>query len=138
MTTADRKVVERFQAALARDASYDDAAKREWELAGRQLLKLVAKRLGLRGGKVWFCKGGIAVSGEVILEHPDLWVQLDQGGPDLGLMYRTRSHAAPWRPNPSEAKDGGNQWLPWRRLNDFDRALELLARAGGLPLPEAA
>jgi hypothetical protein len=92
-----------------RPCAYDAAQKRAFHTAGRNRLKALAEALGFTPGSFDLRSNpaGIAVSGEVMLHHERLYVQICQPatGWDSGILMRTcrgrkdyagsRNHYAP-------------------------------------------
>ena len=72
--------------------AYDDLAKRQFHADGRKALKRLADALELAEGSydLRSNKGGIAVSGEIILHGEEVYVQLSLGcmGPGREIMFR--------------------------------------------------
>jgi hypothetical protein len=70
-----------FVALAHKGVSYDDLAKRQFHADGRRALKRLADALGLveAGYDLRSNKGGIAVSGEVMLHGEEVHVQLSIG-----------------------------------------------------------
>lgn len=62
--------------------------------------------LGSGVGKVKFNAGGVAVSGDAILDSSP-YVMISAGTAHLGILYRAQ-------------KAGGNQWLPLHSMGDRD------------------
>lgn len=77
---------------LARKAPYNEEAKEAWLKKGKALLRRLAKDIGFDKGTydIRVNKGGIAVSGEVILHHDYLYVQLSGFGRDAGFARRCK------------------------------------------------
>lgn len=75
-----------------RGVSYDEAAKRVFHSEGRAAMRRLAEALDLDHGsyEVRSCKGGPAVSGEIVLHGEQVWVQLSLGGlgQDREILYR--------------------------------------------------
>ncbi len=103
------------------DIGYNDKDKARFAKLGTVLLQQVAARLKMPIDtyEVRYNKGGIAVSGEVILHHETLYIQLAQT--DLGVLYRSVE-------GQKDYTGGRNRWMKWEELLDFDRACEKFAK----------
>lgn len=77
---------------LARKAPYDWHTKEEWIKKGRAVLRRLVKDIGFEKGtyEIHVNRGGSAVSGEVILHHEHLYVQLSGFGHDAGFARRCK------------------------------------------------
>lgn len=73
--------------------AYQKWPKREFHLAARRQLQLLAEALGLAPGSydIRNNAGGIAVSGEIILHPARIYIHVSQPatGHDTGVMFRT-------------------------------------------------
>jgi len=73
--------------------AYDDAQKRCFHKTGKQRLKMLATVLNLEPDSfdIRSNAGGVAVSGEVILHHDRLYIQISQPATraDTGILIRT-------------------------------------------------
>lgn len=76
-----------------RSCAYDDEHKRRFHATARARLKTLASELGLPSGSydLRSNKGGIAVSGEIILHHDRAYIQAGQLGlaSGHGILIRT-------------------------------------------------
>lgn len=104
--------------------------KTAFHFHGRKVLRATAKVLGFDEFDVRSCYGGPAVSGEVILHTPSLYLQIN---PDSGVktvMYRSCEGM-------KDYTGGPNQWCEIFHLGS-KAALERIGRTGGiLPAHEA-
>lgn len=75
------------------DCSYEPDRKRCFHSTARTRLRHLARELGFAGGSfdVRSCRGGVAVSGEIILHHERVYVQVCQPATrsDTGILIRT-------------------------------------------------
>lgn len=102
---------------LAKADLYDNAElKRQFYLDCRLILTWLASELGLEKGQyeIRYCKGGVAVSGDIILHSDDIYVSLSQSGLPSGMdfMWRTVKSRNDYRGN-------ANQWSAWAELLDL-------------------
>ncbi|MEZ9708630.1 hypothetical protein AB4254_08120 [Vibrio breoganii] len=67
---------------------YNLEGKQQFARLGRSVLKLVAKEAGFVNANIRFQKGGIATSGDLILETKNVYIHLNQFAGKMKLMYR--------------------------------------------------
>lgn len=114
-----------------RRCSYDTEQKRRFHSDARKRLKCLAVELGFRPAsyEIRSNLGGIAVSGEVILHHEAVYIQICQPatGHDTGVMIRTCQGRRDY-------SGGRNHFEPLARLDDIDglaaRVREIMTIAG--------
>ena len=101
---------------LEQDIGYNEDLKKQFHLKARTLLRKVAKAMNTEYD-LRSCLGGIAVSGEVILHTPYVYVQVGQSslGPGHAVLYR--------RCNGMKDYAGGpNQFTSVRQVEDDPQA----------------
>lgn len=107
---------------LSTSLSYNEDAKAEFHRLGRLVCKEIAKALELPTGTfdIRSNKGGIAVSGEVMLHSDSLYLQLSEGvdfGDGRKFMFRYCNGR-------KDYSGGANRWMRWDHLmNDFEDAI---------------
>lgn len=113
----------------SRPCAYDGAQKSRFHATGRSRLRRLAAALDLRPGTyaIRSNMGGVAVSGEVTLRTPTLYVQLCQPSPglDTGLMARSCSSGR----DPSLGDR--TQFLPLAALDDIAALAAAVGRFHG-------
>ena len=99
---------------LQGQCGYNDSNKREFRRLGTKLARALRAELVPEGtAEVRFNAGGIAVSGDVILHCPTMYLRFNADGMGLGIMYR---HC-------NGLKDCGagvstpNHWYRWEQLS---------------------
>jgi hypothetical protein len=97
--------------------AYNAQRKASFHATARARLGMLAKELALPKDsyEIRSCKGGIAVSGEAILHHEKIYVQIMQSsfGPvGHGILIRTCKGR-------KDYSGGRNHWAPLERLNDI-------------------
>jgi hypothetical protein len=96
--------------------AYNAQRKASFHFTARARLRKLATELGLPKGsfEIRSCKGGIAVSGEAILHHEKIYVQVSQSviGRGMGILIRTCNGR-------KDYTGGRNHWLPLDRLDDI-------------------
>lgn len=101
----------------SKSASYDGSQKDAFHKAAKKQLKKLAAEIGFGAGSydIRSNRGGIAVSGEIILHHGDLYVQVDQSsmGTEKSVMVRTCK-------NRKDYAGGNNHFAPLAWLNDSE------------------
>ena len=104
------------------NCSYEPDRKRRFHATARARLKHLAAALGFTPGtfEVRSNQGGVAVSGEIILHHLCVYVQIYQPATraDSGILIRTCDGRRDYT-------GGRNHFAPLRLLNDLE---ELAAR----------
>ena len=115
--------------AHANNGSVTDANKERWHRLGRGLAKTLAEKMGMPKGsyKITSCKGGPAVSGEIVLHSDWLYVQFGIScfGGETQFMFRTCD--GKW-----DFTGGMNRWMAFDKLADLNKvAAKLLECKGG-------
>ena len=104
------------------DCAYEPDRKRRFHATARARLKHLAAALGFAPGafEVRSNQGGVAVSGEIIMHHRDVYVQICQPATraESGILIRTCEGR-------KDATGGRNHFAPLRLLDDMP---ELAAR----------
>lgn len=99
---------------------YKPAEKKEFHRLAKRQLKKLANDMGWSKGEydIRSNMGGIAVSGEIILHHEDLYIQAAQClvGSDYGLMIRTCEGRKDY------GSGGRNHYASLSELDDENRA----------------
>jgi hypothetical protein len=100
-------------------------AKAEFHSKGKQVLRAIAKEMGLESGTydVRSNLGGVAVSGEVALHGEHIYIQFSQSC--AGLQDRFMYRACEGRKDYCGRK---NHWMLWEDLYDLPRACEVFKR----------
>lgn len=122
-TTTDQLVPDFLQTVrpVIHAYSEEDAANKEqFHRTGVALLRQIARDLGYASGSydVRSNKGGIAVSGEIILHSDDLYVQFSCSafGSELQMMYRRCQHRRDYTGE-------RNHFLPFEALRDYNQVI---------------
>jgi hypothetical protein len=105
--------------------AYNEEAKEQFHLRGRNLLKQIAADLGYAKGdfELRNNKAGIAVSGEITLHTDDLYVQFSQSySGDIDILFRDCQHR-------KDYSGGQNQFMSFAYLRDYQAVLERLQAA---------
>ena len=101
------------------------ATKRAFHSKGRAFLRALAKEIGAADFDIRSNQGGIAVSGEVTLHTPRLYVQLSEscvGGGGVGILFRTCN-------SKRDYCGGTNNWSTMERLRNGEGSLERFVEA---------
>jgi hypothetical protein len=113
--------------------AYNEPQKHLFHREARKRLKELAAKLLLQPGtfRVRSCKGGVAVSGEVILHSDHLYIQVCQPatGHDSGILIRTCK-------GQQDFTGGRNHFYPLRLLDDLPHLASVcraVLREGGEP-----
>jgi hypothetical protein len=123
----------RLVATAGRDVGYDPDKKaaflRDATIIGRAL----AAALGLARGEyqVRVNRGGVAVSGEVVLHTTSLYVMFYKAAGDAGRRFLWRTCVGT-----ADYVGGPNQWADWKVLTDlkkFAAVLRTAAEGGAQP-----
>jgi len=100
-----------------KSCAYDGEQKRLFHATGRKQLKALAAALGFEQDsfEIRSNQGGIAVSGEVILHHSRLYVQISQPATDAdsGILIRTCKGR-------TDCQGGTNNFVPLRFLDHIE------------------
>ena len=113
--------------AHANNGSVTGANKDRWHRLGQGLARTLAQKMGLEDFSIRSCKGGPAVTGEIVL-HAD-WIYIQFGiscfGGDTQFMYRTCKGL-------KDYTGGMNRWMAFDKLLDLDKvAAKLMECKGG-------
>lgn len=96
--------------------------KLEYHRLGRKVLRAMAKSWALEQYDVRSCMGGPAVSGEIILHTPHLYLQINADSGVSTVMYRTCEGMKDYRGGP-------NQWTSVELLADYTTTQRLMKTA---------
>lgn len=116
--------IKAFAKAFMLDCSYNEENKREWALAGKAFMVMLAKDLG---GKASYNQAGIAVSGDWSVRTDTLYVAInaDKFGSARGCFRRETNHIM----------GPHHWWKPPTTVAEYDRLVSNLQRLG-VPLFE--
>ena len=124
MAIAEKSLLEFI--AHANNGSVTGANKERWHRLGRGLARTLAEKMGLEDVSICSCKGGPAVTGEIIL-HAD-WIYIQFGitcfGGETQFMYRTCEGM-------KDYTGGMNRWMSFDSLLDLDRVAGKLTECKG-------
>jgi hypothetical protein len=113
--------------AHANNGSVTDANKDRWHRLGQGLARALALKMGLEDYSIRSCKGGPAVTGEIVL-HAD-WIYIQFGiscfDGKTEFMYRTCKGL-------KDYTGGMNRWMAFDKLLDLDKvAAKIMECKGG-------
>jgi hypothetical protein len=103
--------------------AYNESAKREFLRTGEQMAILMASKMGLNEDQyeVRVNKGGIAVSGDVVLHTDAHYVRLSQSTGILESGFLVRSCEGR-----GDFTGGRNHFVKWEDLRDLDKVCEFI------------
>lgn len=115
--------LQRYISIATSPVAYNESAKREFLRTSKQMAILLASRLGLNEDQyeVRVNKGGIAVSGEVILHTDSRYVRLSQSSGILGEGFLVRTCEGR-----GDFVGGRNHFVKWEDLRDLEGVCEFI------------
>lgn len=135
-TVNNQKFIEEFVRVATTDQAIcaysgpEAKLKERFHHLGRIVLRLIAAKLRLGPGQyeIHSNKGGVAVSGEVWLYTPFMFLEFSQTSLGPQFMYRTCEPPVNGRWDSGSLPKHGNRWMPYKQLLDLDKACEAFAR----------
>jgi hypothetical protein len=112
--------------AHANNGSVTGANKRRWHRLGQGLARTLALKMGLEDYDIRSCKGGPAVSGEIILHAEWIYIQFGISCFDgkTQFMYRTCKGM-------KDYTGGMNRYMDFDKLLDLDKVAAKLTECKG-------